>query len=73
MIAILKRTDPKSAWKDYDQKTTKHYTSFARLYRYAIRPTLKAWNGRLTAEIWEGDKTDGKPSRVMTWNTDIFK
>ena len=56
-----------------NRRLTKSYKSFAMLYRYAIRPALKQWGGRLTAEIWNGDNIYKDPDRVQTFNTHIMK
>jgi hypothetical protein len=52
---------------------TREYKSFAMLYRYAIVPALKAWDGRLKAEIfYNWDRRYSTPDRTMTWNNHIF-
>lgn len=56
-----------------NRRLTKSYSSFAMLYRYAIRPALKQWDGKLKAEIWNGDNIYSNPDKVMTWNRHIFK
>jgi hypothetical protein len=55
-----------------NRRLTKSYKSFAMLYRYAILPALRQWNGRLRAEIWNGENIYSDPDRVQTWNTHIF-
>lgn len=55
-----------------NRRLTKSYGSFASLYRYGIRPVLGAWDGRLKAEIWNGESIYSEPDKVMTWNTHIF-
>lgn len=55
------------------RRLTKSYRSKAMLYRYAIVPALKDWDGRLKAEIWNGDNIYINPDSVQTWNTNIFK
>jgi len=63
----------KTAGNDPDNRRfTRSYKSFAALYRYAIVPALKQWDGRLVAEIWNADNIFGEPDRKMTWNTNIF-
>lgn len=57
---------------DY-RRLTKDYSSFAMLYRYAIKPALKQWDGRVKAEIWNTHSIYKEPDRVQTWNTNIFK
>ena len=54
------------------RRLTKSYRTMTTLYRYAIRPALRQWNGRLKAEIWNGDNIYKDPDRVMTWNSNIF-
>lgn len=79
MRAIITRCDEncrpiKTAGNDPDyRRLTKSYKSFAMLYRYAIKPALKQWDGRLQAEIWNGDNIYKEPDKFMTWNTHIFK
>lgn len=78
MKAILERLDKncrpiQTTGNDPDyRRLTKSYRSFAMLYRYAIKPALGQWDGRLKAEIWNGDNIFKKPDRVITWNTHIF-
>ena len=55
-----------------NRRLTKEYKSFAMLYRYAIRPALKQWDGRLKAEIWDNDNIYTESDRVLTWNTHIY-
>jgi hypothetical protein len=78
MKAILTKFDEnnspvKTAGNDPDnRRLTKSYKSFAMLYRYAIVPALRQWNGRLKAEIWNGENIYSDPDRVQTWNNHIF-
>lgn len=55
-----------------ERRLTKEYKSFAMLYRYAIKPALKQWDGRLKAEVWNGENIYKASDRVQTWNTHIF-
>ena len=79
MRAILTKLDKncepiRTAGNDPDnRRLTKSYKSFATLYRYAIKPALRQWDGRLKAEIWKTDNIYQEPDRVSTWNTNIFK
>lgn len=51
------------------RRLIKSYKSMAMLYRYAIRPALKQWDGRVKAEIWNSDNIYKDPDRVMSFNT----
>jgi hypothetical protein len=52
---------------------TREYKTMGTLYQYGIVPMLRAWDGRLKAEIfYNWDNRYGNPDRVMIWNTHIL-
>lgn len=75
MRALIKKVFPDGTTRPGSEhnRLTKHYRSFATLYRYAILPALQAWDGRARVELYYGDMIYGEPDKIFSYNRHIIQ